>query len=420
MRGSRPMPRATSSTSAPDRSHTLATELMKLILVARKALEACLMSSAVARSVARKGAPERSRIGWYSSRRAARPRSVSVPTTTRSGSRVSTTAEPSRRNSGLEATSQSAPGRASRAMTWATRSPVCTGTVDFSQTSRNDPVGRAWATSLATASRYWRLGLPSARLGVPTQMKITWPWRTASPLSAVNRSRPAAIVSASSSGSPGSWNQGRPARSCSSLARSSSLVTTSCPIRARHAAVTSPTCPAPMTATCMLCSPSLVAGDVGKALGGPADPVVAADHRAAGVLVDPDAVLAAGSQVAGVPGDLVAPAPAGRLHVDLEAVLGAEAPPVPLDRPGVALDVDPGVGPGHVPAGEDVAADRPGAGPLLEVDALGGDLGADPVAEDPVAVAPVGLAAAVLAPVAVGAAHVDALAVPGLAQDGVV
>ena len=55
---------ATSSTSAPDRSHTLATELMKLILVARKALEACLISSAVARSVARNGAPERSRIGW--------------------------------------------------------------------------------------------------------------------------------------------------------------------------------------------------------------------------------------------------------------------------------------------------------------------------------------------------------------------
>src|SRR5918999_3455202 len=159
-------------------------------------------------------------------------------------------------------------------MTWATRSPVCTGTVDVSQTSRD--------------------------------------------------------VSASSSGSPGSWNHGRPARSCSSLARSSSLATTSWPMRARHAAVTRPTCPAPMTATCMLRVPPVVgggvvdsplaAGDVGQPLAGPADPVVAADDRAGGVVVDPDAVLAAGAEVAGVPGDLVAPAPAGSLDVDLEAV----------------------------------------------------------------------------------------------------
>ena len=52
----------------------------------------------------------------------------------------------------------------------------------------------------------------------------------------------------------------------------------------------------------------LAAGDVGQPLGGPADPVVAADDRAAGVAVDPDAVLAAGAEVAGVPGDVVAPA----------------------------------------------------------------------------------------------------------------
>ena len=41
------MPRATSSTSASTASQTLATELMKLIFIARKAFEACLISSAL-------------------------------------------------------------------------------------------------------------------------------------------------------------------------------------------------------------------------------------------------------------------------------------------------------------------------------------------------------------------------------------
>ncbi len=104
----------------------------------------------------------------------------------------------------MEATSQSASGLASRAITWATRSPVCTGTVDFSQTSRNSPGGRLRATSLATASTKARLGLPSPRLGVPTQMKITVPCPTASALSPATRSRPARTTSPSSSSRPGS------------------------------------------------------------------------------------------------------------------------------------------------------------------------------------------------------------------------
>jgi hypothetical protein len=211
MRGSSPMPLATRATSAPDRSQIAATVLMKLILVARKALEACLISSAVARSLASSAQPVAATIGRYSSASRAAPRSLSVPTTIRSGLRVSCTAEPSRRNSGLEATSQPAPGLASRARTWATRSPVWTGTVDFSHTSRNSPAGRWRATSRrATASTTVRLGLPSARLGVPTQMKMTWPWRTASPLSAQNRSRPAPTVSASSSGRAGLVEPGPP------------------------------------------------------------------------------------------------------------------------------------------------------------------------------------------------------------------
>jgi len=56
MRLSKPMPRATSITSAPRLSQMLAISLMKLILVARKALEAYLIISAVRRSVTTIGA----------------------------------------------------------------------------------------------------------------------------------------------------------------------------------------------------------------------------------------------------------------------------------------------------------------------------------------------------------------------------
>ena len=49
MRLSRPMPRATSCTSAPTASHRSAISLMKVILIARKALAAYLISSEVRR-----------------------------------------------------------------------------------------------------------------------------------------------------------------------------------------------------------------------------------------------------------------------------------------------------------------------------------------------------------------------------------
>ena len=57
IRGSSPIPRATSVTSAPSSSQTLAISLMKLILVARKAFEASLIISALERSVRTIGAP---------------------------------------------------------------------------------------------------------------------------------------------------------------------------------------------------------------------------------------------------------------------------------------------------------------------------------------------------------------------------
>ncbi len=57
MRGSSPMASASTVTSAPAASHTLATALMNEILVARNALALTLTSSAVGRSHTMTGAP---------------------------------------------------------------------------------------------------------------------------------------------------------------------------------------------------------------------------------------------------------------------------------------------------------------------------------------------------------------------------
>ena len=59
MRLSRPIPRATSVTSAPTSSETLAISLMNEIFVARKALEASLTISDEATSVRTISPPER-------------------------------------------------------------------------------------------------------------------------------------------------------------------------------------------------------------------------------------------------------------------------------------------------------------------------------------------------------------------------
>ena len=62
IRVSWPSASASVITSAPAASHTLATALMKEILVARKAFAATLTSSAVARSVVRYGVPSSSTL----------------------------------------------------------------------------------------------------------------------------------------------------------------------------------------------------------------------------------------------------------------------------------------------------------------------------------------------------------------------
>ncbi len=57
IRSSSPIPRATSSTSAPSSSETFAISLMNEIFVARNAFEASLIISAEATSVRTMGAP---------------------------------------------------------------------------------------------------------------------------------------------------------------------------------------------------------------------------------------------------------------------------------------------------------------------------------------------------------------------------
>ena len=81
MRSSRPMPRATSRTSAPVSSQTFAISLMNEIFVARKALEANFTISAEEMSVRTSGASS----GAYRSTTASPAQSPSSPTTTRSG-----------------------------------------------------------------------------------------------------------------------------------------------------------------------------------------------------------------------------------------------------------------------------------------------------------------------------------------------
>jgi hypothetical protein len=122
------MPLATSDVGADTFSQMSATALMKLIFVARKALLAYLIISALNTSVMSIGRFERGvqlkqRHG-DALRRGADDDAVGVK-------RVSAMAEPSRRNSGFETTSNSTLRRLFFSMISRTKSPVPTGTVDL-------------------------------------------------------------------------------------------------------------------------------------------------------------------------------------------------------------------------------------------------------------------------------------------------
>ena len=121
IRGSRPTTFIISCTSAPAASQILAMALTKLSRVAKNALAACLVSSAVGMSVTITGTPNTS----YNSPRRRRTINSLAPIKMRSGWKKSRTALPSRRNSGFDATCTSR-----RPMMALRRSAVPTGTVD--------------------------------------------------------------------------------------------------------------------------------------------------------------------------------------------------------------------------------------------------------------------------------------------------
>src|SRR5258706_1796771 len=110
MRPARPIERETSWTSAPTASQSAEISLMKLIFVARNALLAYLISSAVATFVTTNGTSIRF-SGLYRSRRIAIASGSSAPITTRAGRRKSSTPLPSRRNSRFDPTEQGTPSR---------------------------------------------------------------------------------------------------------------------------------------------------------------------------------------------------------------------------------------------------------------------------------------------------------------------
>ena len=126
MRLSEPTAWRTRSTSAPNRSQTLAISFMNEILVARIAFEAYFDSSALGQSITMIGAPVRVN-GWCSLTMISAARGSSAPITTRSGFMKSSTAAPCFRNSGLLTTLNGCV--VSRRTTSRTFSAVPTGTV---------------------------------------------------------------------------------------------------------------------------------------------------------------------------------------------------------------------------------------------------------------------------------------------------
>ena len=111
------------------------------------------------------------------------------------------------------------------------------------RSERASPIWRA------TARRWLRSVSPVSRLGVPTQTSATSLPATASWKSSVARNRPAATISATSSGSPGSTTGDRPSLIIATLSGLGSTPITVWPSRARQAAETAPTYPNPNTAT---------------------------------------------------------------------------------------------------------------------------------------------------------------------------
>ena len=197
MRGSYPIPRTTSRTSACTASHRLAIAFTKEIFVARNAFDAYLIISADAGSVTSTGA-------WISRYTADTRTATSVssqPMTTRCGASVSRTACPSRRNSGFDATPTSVTAPADLSAR-ATASVEPTGIVDLLTTTV--PGRSTGAISRATPSTTDRSAAPLSDCGVCTQMNTNSAPAAASCALDTNRNRPDCSPSRTSAGRPSS------------------------------------------------------------------------------------------------------------------------------------------------------------------------------------------------------------------------
>src|SRR5512145_133326 len=246
MRGSEPMPRRTSSMSAPIASARLASSFMNEMRVASIELAAYLVSSAERTLITM----TRSWLRWkgaYSRRSSEIARASSAPTMMRSGRMKSSTAAPSFRNSGFETTANGtlvSDFKSSRIL-----SAVPIGTVDLVATSFHDFMCRAIAR--AAASTCCRSAEPSSPGGVLTAISCSSPCATLAGTSVENVSRPASRLRFTIGSSPGSKIGTRPAFSKRILSSLTSRQNTVLPASARQAPVTRPTYPVPMTVTFM-------------------------------------------------------------------------------------------------------------------------------------------------------------------------
>ena len=200
------MPMATCFTSAPSRSQMTAISLMNEMRVARNALEAYLIISAVRRSVMMIGAfSVRYRLATCSAARGSFD-----PRTTRSGNMKSPMADPSRRNSGLLTTEMETAGLYFSTMLW-TRSPEPMGTVLLLMMMHRWVITSAM--DCAAARTYFRSAAPpSSPVGVGTAMKMNSAELAPSSYDVVKCSLPAATFRSTISASPGSKMGRMPSR----------------------------------------------------------------------------------------------------------------------------------------------------------------------------------------------------------------
>jgi hypothetical protein len=134
--------------------------------------------------------------------------------------------------------------------------PVPAGTVLFI-TITWPPPARKSSTTERTRERS---ASPEWVGGVSTQTNSSCADSSTSPISVVKLSRSA--LRASSSSRPGSWIVVSPRESASTFSATMSRATTRCPSSAKHAEVTSPTHPTPITPIgslpCVIAAPSPV------------------------------------------------------------------------------------------------------------------------------------------------------------------